>query len=173
MSQVSFKWRYHNINIFTQQVHLLSLWTCHVFTVTHENENIWETLFDYIQIKKQTKKVHELLDRFTLCPDVKLIMPTLLILLFTIFIMVTVIPYAFSSVIKQLKAVRALEAAGGYFVFTRALQFLLQYLSKGCLVIQKWIKSAKFSLTLYHLTQLLNVAGNWIKLLCVYVDWCR
>ena len=44
--------------------------------------------------------------------DVKLIMPTLLILLFTIFIMVTVIPYAFSSVIKQLKAVRALEAAG-------------------------------------------------------------
>ena len=42
----------------------------------------------------------------------KLIMPTLLILLFTIFIMVTVIPYAFSSVIKQLKAVRALEAAG-------------------------------------------------------------
>ena len=39
-------------------------------------------------------------------------MPTLLILLFTIFIMVTVIPYAFSSVIKQLKAVRALEAAG-------------------------------------------------------------
>ena len=44
--------------------------------------------------------------------DVKLIMPTLLILLFTIFIMVTVIPYAFSSVIKQLKAVRELEAAG-------------------------------------------------------------
>ena len=44
--------------------------------------------------------------------DVKLIMPTILILLFTIFIMVTVIPYAFSSVIKQLKAVRALEAAG-------------------------------------------------------------
>ena len=81
--------------------------------------------------------MNELLDRFSLCPDVKLIMPTLLILLFTIFIMVTVIPYAFSSVIKQLKAVRALEAAGAYFVFTRALQFLLQYLSKGCLVIQK------------------------------------
>ena len=39
-------------------------------------------------------------------------MPTILILLFTIFIMVTVIPYAFSSVIKQLKAVRALESAG-------------------------------------------------------------
>ena len=44
--------------------------------------------------------------------DVKLIMPTLLILLFTLFIMVTVIPYAFSSVIKQLRAVQALEAAG-------------------------------------------------------------
>ena len=77
--------------------------------------------------------MHELPDRFSLCPDVKLIMPTLLILLFTIFIMVTVIPYAFSSVIKQLKAVRALEAAGAYLVF----RFLLQYLSKGCLVIQK------------------------------------
>ena len=47
--------------------------------------------------------------------DIKLIMPTLLILLFTIFVMVTVIPYAFSSVIKQLKAVRALEAAGKLF----------------------------------------------------------
>ena len=46
--------------------------------------------------------------------DVKLIMPTLLILLFTLFIMVTVIPYAFSSVIKQLRAVQALEAAGLY-----------------------------------------------------------
>merc|ERR1719410_3346792 len=50
-------------------------------------------------------------DRNITLQDVKLIMPTLLILLFTIFIMVTVIPYAFSSVIKQLKAVRALEAA--------------------------------------------------------------
>merc|ERR1719348_1094544 len=38
-------------------------------------------------------------------------MPTVLILLFTLFIMVTVIPYAFSSVIKQLQAVQALEAA--------------------------------------------------------------
>ena len=39
-------------------------------------------------------------------------MPTVIILLFTIFIMVTVIPYAFSSVLKQMEAVRALEAAG-------------------------------------------------------------
>eukprot|EP00090_Calanus_glacialis_P009737 TRINITY_DN18134_c0_g1_i1.p1 TRINITY_DN18134_c0_g1~~TRINITY_DN18134_c0_g1_i1.p1 ORF type:complete len:101 (-),score=29.34 TRINITY_DN18134_c0_g1_i1:89-391(-) len=43
------------------------------------------------------------------CRDIKLIMPTVLILLFTIFIMVTVIPYAFSSVIKQLKGLWALE----------------------------------------------------------------
>jgi hypothetical protein len=33
----------------------------------------------------------------TIVQDIKLIMPTVLILLFTIFIMVTVIPYAFSS----------------------------------------------------------------------------
>ena len=36
-------------------------------------------------------------------------MPTVCILLFTILIMVTVIPYAFSAVIKQLQAVWALE----------------------------------------------------------------
>merc|ERR1719402_149855 len=50
-------------------------------------------------------------DRGITLTDVKLIMPTVLILLFTLFIMVTVIPYAFSSVIKQLQAVQALEAA--------------------------------------------------------------
>jgi len=49
-------------------------------------------------------------DRGITLTDVKLIMPTVLILLFTLFIMVTVIPYAFSSVIKQLQAVQALEA---------------------------------------------------------------
>ena len=36
-------------------------------------------------------------------------MPTVIILVFTIVIMITVIPYAFSSVIKQLQAVWALE----------------------------------------------------------------
>ena len=41
--------------------------------------------------------------------DIKLIMPTVLILIFTLFVMVTVIPYAFSSVIKQLQGVWALE----------------------------------------------------------------
>ena len=55
-------------------------------------------------------------ERGVTCTDIKLIMPTVLILLFTLFIMVTVIPYAFSSVIKQLKAVRALEAAGVYLL---------------------------------------------------------
>merc|ERR1719402_1392568 len=42
--------------------------------------------------------------------DIKAIMPTVIILLVTIFIMVTVIPYAFSSVITQLHAVQKLEA---------------------------------------------------------------
>jgi len=41
--------------------------------------------------------------------DIRLIFPTLLILLFTLIIMVTVIPYAFASVFRQLEAVRALE----------------------------------------------------------------
>jgi len=41
--------------------------------------------------------------------DIKLIMPTVCILLFTLFVMVTVIPYAFSAVIKQLQGVWALE----------------------------------------------------------------
>ena len=36
-------------------------------------------------------------------------MPTVLILIFTLFVMVTVIPYAFSSVIKQLQGVWAME----------------------------------------------------------------
>ena len=59
-------------------------------------------------------KVYIKEDRSITIKDIKLIMPTLLILLFTIFVMVTVIPYAFSSVIKQLKAVHALEAAGKF-----------------------------------------------------------
>ena len=41
--------------------------------------------------------------------DVKQILPTCLILVITLIITVTVIPYAFSSVIKQLQAVWALE----------------------------------------------------------------
>ena len=41
-------------------------------------------------------------------------MPTLLILLFTLLVILTVIPYAFSSVIKQLRMVQAMEEAGQY-----------------------------------------------------------
>ena len=48
--------------------------------------------------------------------DIKMIMPTVLILLFTLLIMVTVIPYAFSSVIKQLQAVWALQESGSFVV---------------------------------------------------------
>jgi len=43
--------------------------------------------------------------------DIQLIMPTAIILVLTIVIIITVIPYAFSSVLKQMEAVRALEAA--------------------------------------------------------------
>lgn len=48
-------------------------------------------------------------NRGVTCLDIKLIMPTVCILLFTLLVMVTVIPYAFSSVIKQLQGVWALE----------------------------------------------------------------
>ena len=51
------------------------------------------------------------LDRNITWTDVQLILPTVLILLFTILVMVTVIPYA-SSVFSQMEAVRAMEAAG-------------------------------------------------------------
>ena len=51
-------------------------------------------------------------DRNITWKDVQLILPTVLILLFTILVMVTVIPYAFSSVFRQMEAVRAMEAAG-------------------------------------------------------------
>eukprot|EP00092_Neocalanus_flemingeri_P058957 GFUD01070363.1.p1 GENE.GFUD01070363.1~~GFUD01070363.1.p1 ORF type:complete len:137 (-),score=27.71 GFUD01070363.1:7-384(-) len=50
-------------------------------------------------------------DRSTTWKDIQLILPTALILLFTALVMVTVIPYAFSSVFRQMEAVRALEAA--------------------------------------------------------------
>ena len=39
-----------------------------------------------------------------------LILPTLFILLITVIIMLTVIPYAFSTVFKQMEAIRALES---------------------------------------------------------------
>ena len=51
-------------------------------------------------------------------------MPTVLILIFTLFIMVTVIPYAFSNVIKQLQAVRLLEQQQGESIITKCLRSL-------------------------------------------------
>ena len=51
-------------------------------------------------------------------------MPTVLILIFTLFIMVTVIPYAFSNVIKQLQAVRLLEQQQGEKFDNKCLQSL-------------------------------------------------
>lgn len=59
-----------------------------------------------------TAKIADNQNRSITLRDIKLIMPTVLILLFTILIILTVIPYAFSSVIKQLKAVQAMEQAG-------------------------------------------------------------
>ena len=52
------------------------------------------------------------MDRNITWKDVQLILPTVLILLFTVLVMVTVIPYAFSTVFRQMEAVRAMEAAG-------------------------------------------------------------
>ena len=52
------------------------------------------------------------MDRNITWKDVQLILPTVLILLFTVLVMVTVIPYAFSSVFRQMEAVKAMEAAG-------------------------------------------------------------
>ena len=39
-----------------------------------------------------------------------MILPTAIILLITLIIMLTVIPYAFSTVFKQMEAIRALES---------------------------------------------------------------
>ena len=100
--------------------------TCTDFMIDNDNDND-------ININNNICFYHQVT-----CRDIKLIMPTVLILLFTLFVMVgshhhsreglpqrkvismtshdasqvTVIPYAFSSVIKQLQAVMALEAQG-------------------------------------------------------------
>ena len=63
-----------------------------------------------VRLKPPPTQGEEAEDRPITRRDIKLIMPTLLILLFTIIVVMTVIPYAFSSVIKQLHAVQAMEA---------------------------------------------------------------
>ena len=45
------------------------------------------------------------------CQEFRSMLPTVLILLFTLVIIVTVIPYAFISVVKQMEAAQALEIA--------------------------------------------------------------
>ena len=59
-------------------------------------------------------------------------MPTVLILIFTLLIMVTVIPYAFSNVIKQLQAVRLLEQQqeGGFLIKIAFNQAMYDNVSK-------------------------------------------
>ena len=65
----------------------------------------------YSAMSAQSKvPLKEDLDRNITWKDVQLILPTVLILLFTIPVMVTVLPYA--SVLSQMEAVRAMEAAG-------------------------------------------------------------
>ena len=72
----------------------------------------WINVLDVIIIYvNKTPETPDTEDRRPTWRDVKLIMPTLLILLFTVLVILTVIPYAFSSVLKQMEAVRALEAA--------------------------------------------------------------
>ena len=57
-------------------------------------------------------RIEEHGERSVTCEDIRLIMPTVLILLFTILVLATVIPYAFSTAIKQLRDLQAREAAG-------------------------------------------------------------
>ena len=44
------------------------------------------------------------------CQEVRSMLPTVIILLFTVIIMFTVIPYAFISVMKQMEAAQVIEA---------------------------------------------------------------
>ena len=69
-----------------------------------------------VRLKPTPGQSEDLEDRPITRRDIKLIMPTVLILLSTLVVIMTVIPYAFSSVIKQLHAVQAMEArmAGGW-----------------------------------------------------------
>ena len=45
------------------------------------------------------------------CQELRSMLPTVIILLFTVIIIFTVIPYAFISVMKQMEAAQALEIA--------------------------------------------------------------
>ena len=70
-------------------------------------------------------RIEEHGERSVTCEDIRLIMPTVLILLFTILVLSTVIPYAFSTAIKQLRDLQAREAAGRERERERALGTIL------------------------------------------------
>ena len=91
---------------------------------------------------KTTIKVPEDEDRKITLRDIKLIMPTILILLFTVLIIVTVIPYAFLSVINQLKAVYAMEEAGNIDIL-----YLNKKLIKHIFIVEAAAELAKQNLT--------------------------
>ena len=78
-------------------------------------------------------------DRSVTCQDIKLIMPTVIILLFTLFIMVTVIPYAFSAVIKQLQGVWALEEQSKFVIKIIVFSFSVFSGNWSCSQSSFWI----------------------------------
>ena len=55
----------------------------------------------YFSASKEKEEEDE--DRPTTCLDIQMILPTVIIILITLVIMTTVIPYAFHVVIQQLK----------------------------------------------------------------------
>ena len=66
--------------------------------------------------------------------DIQMILPTAFILLITIIVMLTDIPYAFSTVFRQMEAVRALEEASKNINFkgcTRVTKFSFSGLKKA------------------------------------------
>ena len=91
----------------------------------------WINVLDVIIIcDHKTPDTPDTEDRRPTWRDVKLIMPTLLILLFTVLVILTVIPYAFSSVIKQLNMVQSMEEAGSYQKFIKLLNLISFFLSR-------------------------------------------
>ena len=91
----------------------------------------WINVLDVIIIcDHKTPETPDTEERRPTWRDVKLIMPTLLILLFTVLVILTVIPYAFSSVIKQLNMVQSMEEAGSYQKFIKLLNLISFFLSR-------------------------------------------
>ena len=122
----------------------------------------------------KTESIEE--DRGVTCTDIKLIMPTVLILLFTLFIMVTVIPYAFSSVIKQLQAVWALEERCKWQRDKLILMFVLVHNKiqnvDNCSIVHRKGRKTKnifyrLSSTLYNIPDLKQMSFSTFALFAV------